>query len=295
METTQNTDLFVGLLSEAQPYIEKYRGKIMVVKYGGNAMVSESLKHAVMKDLITLNMIGIKVVLVHGGGPDINLQLELMGKQPEFIGGLRKTDDETMEAVQQVLAGKVNKNLVAMLEGYGVGLCGMDGEMLLCEKKKTEEDLGHVGEIVKVNVKLIRYLLDNSFIPVIATVGMDKSGTAYNINADTAACGLAIALGAEKLISMTDIAGLLRDVHNESTLIDEVEVGEVDALIKQGVIQGGMIPKIKGCVECVEAGVSEAVIIDGRRPHALFMEIFSDKGCGTLFYKKLRRQMNAKG
>lgn len=287
--------MFVGLLSEAQPYIEKYRSKVMVVKYGGNAMVSDELKRAVMKDLITLNMIGIKVVLVHGGGPDINKQLELMGKEPEFVGGLRKTDDETMEAVQQVLAGKVNKNLVAMLEGYGVGLCGMDGEMLLCEKKKTETDLGHVGEIVSVNVKLIKYLLENSFIPVIATVGMDKSGIAYNINADTAACKIAIALGAEKIISMTDVAGLLSDKDDESTLIDEVEIAQVDNFIKSGVIQGGMIPKIKGCVECVEAGVAEAVIIDGRKPHSLFMEIFSDKGCGTLFYKKLRRQMNEKG
>lgn len=274
------------VLSEAQPYIMKYRGKTMVVKYGGSAMADPRLKAAVMNDLVTLTLLGVRIVLVHGGGPEINVQLNKIGKQPEFINGLRKTDAETMEVVQQVLAGKVNKDLVALLRGHGVGLCGMDGQMLHCSKAVSNgADLGYVGEISQVNTTLINYLLDSGFIPVIATVGMDGEGVAYNINADTAACKLAIALGAAKLVSMTDVAGLLADKNDESTLIAEVEVSGVPRLIHKGVIAGGMIPKIEGCVACIENGVTEAAIIDGRMLHSLIVEIFSDRGSGTLFYK----------
>lgn len=274
------------VLSEAQPYIQKYHGKTMVIKYGGSAMTDNKLKAAVMNDLVTLTLMGVRVVLVHGGGPEINAQLKKVGKQPEFVDGLRKTDAETMAVVQQVLAGKVNKDLVALLRGHGVGLCGMDGDMLHCHKCKTGPDLGFVGEIKRVDTTLVSYLLDSGFIPVIATVGMDKNGTPYNINADTAACKLAVALGAAKLVSMTDVAGLLRDKTDESTLIPEVEIGEVEALVSAGVLAGGMIPKIRGCVECIENGVTEAAIIDGRMPHSVLMEIFSDRGSGTLLYRR---------
>lgn len=276
-----------NILSEAQPYIMKYRGKTIVVKYGGAAMTDEKLKEAVMNDLITLTLLGVRIVLVHGGGPEINKQLKKLGKEPKFINGLRVTDDETIEVVQQVLAGKVNKDLVGLLRGYGVGLCGMDGSMLECVKEQGEVDLGHVGEIVKVNTTLVKYLLENSFIPVIATVGTDKKAQAYNVNADTAACKLAIALGATKLISMTDVAGLLKDKDDESTLIREVEVSNVQDLVDAGIIAGGMVPKIAGCVECIKNGVEEVAIIDGRMEHSVIMEIFSDAGSGTLFYKSI--------
>lgn len=275
-----------NVLSEAQPYIMKYRGKTMVVKYGGNAMINGELKKGVMDDLVTLTLLGVRVVLVHGGGPEINTALYKIGKEAEFVDGLRKTDAETMEVVQQVLAGKVNKDLVALLRGHGVGLCGMDGDMLHCHKKKDGPDLGFVGDITRIDVTLVSYLLDSGFIPVIATVGMDKNGTPYNINADTAACKLAVELKAAKLITMTDVAGLLRDKDDDATLIPEVDVEEVADLIKTGVIAGGMIPKIQGCVEAIEDGVTEAAIIDGRMPHSVLMEIFSNRGSGTLFYKK---------
>lgn len=282
---TMKTEEMVQVLGEAQPYIIKYHSKTIVVKYGGNAMINDELKSAVMSDLVTLALFGIKVVLVHGGGPEINTQLDRIGKKSEFVDGLRVTDYETMEVVQEVLAGKVNKDLVALLRGRGVGLCGMDGDMLHCHKRQALPDLGYVGEITRVDTTLIEYLLDSGFIPVIATVGMDKRGVAYNINADTAACKLAAALGAVKIISMTDVAGLLRDKNDETTLISEVEVNEVDELIEKGIIAGGMIPKIQGCVEAIASGVSEAAIIDGRVPHSVLMEIFSDRGSGTLFYQ----------
>lgn len=285
---SMKTEEMVQVLSEAQPNILKYHGKTMVVKYGGNAMINEELKAAVMNDLVTLTLLGVRVVLVHGGGPEINTHLLRIGKEPEFVNGLRCTDSETMEVVQEVLAGKVNKDLVSLLRGRGVGLCGMDGDMLHCHKKSTVPDLGYVGDITRVDTTLVEYLLDSGFIPVIATVGMDKKGTAYNINADTAACKLATALGAAKLISMTDVAGLLRDKNDESTLILEVEVNEVQDLIESGVIEGGMIPKIRGCVECIANGVNEAAIIDGRVPHSVLMEIFSERGSGTLFYQNGR-------
>ena len=224
------------LFSEATPYIQKYHGRTMVIKYGGNAMINETLKNAVMNDLVTLTLLGVRVVLVHGGGPAINEMLKKVGVESHFANGLRVTDDATMEIVQQVLAGKVNKDLVAKLRGRGVGLCGMDGQMLRCTE--LDPQLGHVGEIVHVDATLIESLLDGGFIPVIATVGMDDLGQAYNVNADTAAAQIAIALKAEKLVSMTDIAGLLRDKEDETTLIPEVEVTEIEGYKYAGIIAG---------------------------------------------------------
>ncbi len=279
-------DQMASVMREAAPWIAKYKGKTVVVKYGGNAMVDETLKDAVMSDLILLNTIGVRVVLVHGGGPAISNQLKRIGKESRFVNGLRVTDKETIEVVQQVLAGKVNKDLVALLEGRGVGLCGIDGQMIRCRQMQTAE-LGYVGDIEMINTTLLHNTMESGFIPVIASVGVDSAGTVYNINADTAACKIAIALGAAKLINMTDVAGLLRDKDDESSLIVEAEIGEVDALMRQGVIEGGMIPKIEGCVECLSQGVDEAVIIDGRKPHSILMEIFSTQGSGTLFYKEL--------
>ncbi len=275
------------VMQEAMPYIKKYKDKTIVVKYGGSAMTSQELKDAVMSDLTLLNLIGVRVVLVHGGGPEISSGLKRIGKESRFVDGLRVTDEETMAVVQQVLAGKVNKDLVALLKGLGIGLCGIDGAILSCQKmafENPEKDLGYVGEIVKVRTTLLRFSLDSGFIPVIATVGVDDDGTPYNVNADTAACKIAIALGATKLINMTDVAGLLMDKDDPSTLITGVEVGEVPGLIEKGIIAGGMIPKIEGCVESLSKGVGEAVIIDGRIPHSILLEIFSNRGSGTLFY-----------
>ena len=276
------------LFSEATPYIQKYHGKTMVVKYGGNAMINETLKNAVMNDLVTLTLLGVRVVLVHGGGPAINEMLGKVGVESHFANGLRVTDDATMEIVQQVLAGKVNKDLVAKLRGRGVGLCGMDGQMLRCTE--LDPQLGHVGEFVHVDATLISSLLDGGFIPVIATVGMDDLGQAYNVNADTAAAQIAIALKAEKLVSMTDIAGLLRDKNDEATLIPEVEVSEIEGYKSAGIIAGGMIPKIGGMADAIYQGVHEAVIIDGRVPHSILLELFSDRGSGTRFYRRSHRE-----
>ena len=275
------------LFSEATPYIQKYHGKTMVIKYGGNAMINEELKNAVMNDLVTLTLLGVRVVLVHGGGPAINQMLTKVGVESHFEGGLRVTDGPTMEIVQQVLAGKVNKDLVALLHGRGVGLCGMDGQMLRCTQK--DEKLGYVGEIDRVDTTLIENLLDSGFIPVIATVGMDDEGNAYNVNADTAAAEIAIALKAEKLVSMTDIAGLLRDKNDETTLIPEVELSEIEGYKAAGIIAGGMIPKIQGMADAIYQGVHEAVIIDGRVLHSVLLEMFSDRGSGTLFYRRRQR------
>ena len=276
------------LFSEATPYIQKYHGKTMVIKYGGNAMINEELKNAVMNDLVTLTLLGVRVVLVHGGGPAINQMLTKVGVESRFEGGLRVTDGPTMEIEQQVLAGKVNKDLVALLHGRGVGLCGMDGQMLRCTQK--DEKLGYVGEIDRVDTTLIENLLNSGFIPVIATVGMDDEGNPYNINADTAAAKIAIALKAEKLVSMTDIAGLLRDKTDETTLIPEVEVSEIEGYKAAGIIAGGMIPKIEGMADAIYQGVHEAVIIDGRVLHSVLLEMFSDRGSGTLFYRRRRRE-----
>ncbi len=279
------TEQMVRVLSEAQPYICNYRAKTIVVKYGGSAMENEKLKAAAMNDLVTLSLLGVRVILVHGGGPEINSQLLKMGKEPKFVNGLRLTDGQTMDVVQQVLAGKVNKDLVALLRGYGVGLCGMDGNILKCVKKKTNPDLGFVGSIKNVDTTLINFLMESGYIPVIATVGMDENGVAYNINADTAACKIAIALKAEKLISMTDVVGILQDKDDDNTLIEKIEINEVETLMESGIISGGMIPKINGCVSCIKNGVRQAAIIDGRMEHSVLMEIFSNKGSGTLFYK----------
>ena len=274
------------VLNQALPYIQKYHDKIVVVKYGGTAMTSPELKDAVMSDIVLLGLVGIKVVLVHGGGPEISDMLKRVGIQSRFVNGLRYTDEETAEIVRMVLAGKVNKGLVSSLEHHGgnaLGLCGSDGQMLKVKKLEASEDLGYVGEITDVNVKVITDALDNGFIPVIATVATDEQGQVYNINADTAAARIAAALGAENLILMTDIRGLLQDKNDESTLIPEVHVSEVPFLIKQGIISGGMIPKIECCVEAVRRGVPKAIIIDGRIPHSILIEILSNEGVGTLF------------
>ena len=282
---TMKNEQMALLFSEATPYIQKYHGKTLVIKYGGNAMVNDTLKLAVMNDLVTLTLLGVRVVLVHGGGPAINEMLARVGKESLFVGGLRYTDKETMDIVQQVLAGQVNKDLVALLKGRGVGLCGMDGHMITCHRK-TDADLGFVGEIEKVNTALIDHLLDDSFIPVIATVGMDRDGVPFNINADTAAAEIAVALHAEKLVSMTDIAGLLYDKNDETTLIPEVELAEIERYKRAGVIAGGMLPKIEGMADAIRKGVREAVIIDGRVPHSILLEMFSDRGAGTMFYRQ---------
>ena len=273
------------LFSEATPYIQKYHGKTLVIKYGGNAMVNGQLKLAVMNDLVTLTLLGVRVVLVHGGGPAINAMLTKLGIESKFVGGLRYTDAETMTVVQQVLAGQVNKDLVALLKGRGVGLCGMDGNTISC-RRYTKADLGFVGEITGISTTLINHLLDDQFIPVVATVGMDpENGVLYNVNADTAAAAIAVALGAEKLVSMTDITGLLRDKNDDTTLIPEVEISEIEGYKAEGIIAGGMLPKIDGMADAIRRGVNEAVIIDGRVPHSILLEMFSDRGSGTLFYR----------
>ncbi|EFX90990.1 acetylglutamate kinase [Actinobacillus ureae ATCC 25976] len=276
---------FANLLEKATAYLAPFQEKIIVVKYGGNAMINEDLKKLVMQDILLLNQLGVKVVLVHGGGPEISQGVKLLGKEPQFINGLRVTDQDTINVVLQMLAGKVNKSLVALLKGKGVGLCGIDGNMLQCEKLQAEVDYGFVGEIVKVNTQLLDLALNANLIPVISTVGVDGQGVAYNINADTAASEIAMALGAAKLVSMTDIAGLLRDRFDENTLIPEVEVSEVQELINQSIIAGGMIPKIACCTDFINAGGIEANIIDGRVPHAILVSLFGGKN-GTLFYKK---------
>ena len=276
------------ILIDALPYIQKYNNKILVIKYGGNAMTNEELKDAVMNDIVLLSLVGIKVVLVHGGGPEINDMLKRLGIESRFVNGLRYTDDATIDVVKMVLSGKVNKELVQLLaqhKGNAVGLCGIDGGMLIAEKKKTDDgqDLGWVGEITKVNTKPILDALDNGNVPVIATVATDENGNTYNINADTAAAQIAAELGAENLILMTDIAGLLRDKDDPSTLIPKVNVSEVPFLKRQGIISGGMIPKIDCCVEAVRRGVNKTVIIDGRVPHSILIEILSNEGIGTQF------------
>ena len=274
------------VLNDALPYIQKYHDKVVVIKYGGNAMTSEELKNAVMSDIVLLSLVGIKAVLVHGGGPEINEVLKRMNIESRFIGGLRYTDADTAEVVRMVLAGKINKALVSLLEQHGgraLGLCGSDGGMLQVKKLEGPNDLGFVGEITDVNVRPIRDALDNGYIPVIATVSTDASGQVYNINADTAASRIAAALQAENLILMTDIRGLLRDKDDETTLIPEVQVSEVPYLVKQGIISGGMIPKIDCCVEAVRRGVSKTCIIDGRIRHSILIEMLSNEGIGTLF------------
>lgn len=274
------------ILLEAMPYIEKYRNKILVIKYGGNAMQSDDLKWSVMRDLTILRFVGIKVVLVHGGGPEISQTLSRMGIQSKFVNGLRYTDEETAEVVRMVLAGKVNKSLVHMLGAMGaksIGLCGMDGNMLLCEKEK--EELGFVGKITQVNTQVITDCLDAGYLPVISTVGYDNVGNIYNVNADTAASAIAGALKAESLILMTDIRGLLQNKEDEDSLIKKVYVSDIPSLVKEGVISGGMIPKINCCKEAIRRGVNRVFITDGRVDHSVLLELLSDEGMGTMFVK----------
>ena len=272
------------VLAEALPYIQKYYGKTIVVKYGGNAMISEELRQAVISDIILLHLVGIQVVVVHGGGPEISAMLKKIGKESKFVDGLRYTDAETMEVVQQVLCGKVNKDLVATLNAVGgraVGLCGMDAGLF--QAKKLDEKYGLVGEMVQVDPAIVNDALSDGYIPVVSTVAQGVDGeTAYNINADTAAAKLAVALGAEKLILLTDVRGLLRDPKDESTLLPVVELSKVPGLIKDGVIQGGMIPKVDCCVEAVRSGVKNAIILDGRIPHSILIELLSNEGIGTM-------------
>lgn len=271
------------VLTQALPYIKKYSGKIVVVKYGGNAMINEQLKKQVMEDIVLLSYVGIKVVLVHGGGPEISEMMNKVGKKAEFVNGLRVTDKETMDIAQMVLAGKVNKNLVNLLEmngGKAMGISGMDGHLI--DAKIKDPALGYVGAITKVNAEPINDLLEKGYIPVVSTIGCDYEGNSYNINGDTAAAFIAGALKAERLIMMTDIAGLLRDKDDPSTLIPEITVSEARALYDEGVISGGMIPKVDCCIEAIEHGVEKVIIMDGRVPHSILMEILTDEGAGTM-------------
>ena len=276
------------VLIDALPYIQKYNNKIVVVKYGGNAMTNKELKDAVMTDIVLLSLVGVKVVLVHGGGPEISDMLKKLNIESRFVNGLRYTDEATVDVVKMVLSGKVNKELVQLLaqhHGNAVGLCGIDGQMLMAERMESPdgEDLGYVGNVVKVNTKPITDALTNGNIPVIATVATDEQGNTYNVNADTAAARIAAELGAENLILMTDITGLLRDKDNPKTLIPFVNVSEVPFMKRQGIISGGMIPKIDCCVEAVRRGVKKTVIIDGRVPHSILIEILSNEAIGTQF------------
>lgn len=281
-----NNKIRSQILIDALPYIQKYHDKIVVVKYGGNAMTNNELKEAVMSDIVLLNEVGIKVVLVHGGGPEINSMLKRVGIESKFINGLRYTDKETIDIVKMVLCGKVNKELVCALQLHGgkaLGLCGCDGQMILAEKLKSDIDYGYVGEIKKVTTKPILDALNSGYVPIISTVGVGEDGQAYNINADTAAARLASCLRAENLILMTDIVGLLKDKDDDSTLIPHVNVSDVPYLKKTGIISGGMIPKIDCCVEAVRRGVKKTSIIDGRIPHSILIELLSNEGAGTQF------------
>ncbi len=275
------------VLIQAMPYIKKYAGETIVVKYGGNAMINEDLKSAVMSDLVLMQLVGINVVLVHGGGPEINAMLDAVGKESRFENGMRVTDKETIDIVQMVLAGKVNKSLVQLLESHGgkaLGFCGLDGRLLMAEKLVSSVDLGYVGEIKEVNPAPLNNAMQNGYIPIVATVAGGYDGNVYNINADLAAAQIAAKLGAKKLILMTDIRGLLRDVNDDESLISVVNVSEVPMLKRDGIIKGGMIPKIDCCVEAVRNGVNRAHIIDGRLEHSILLELFSDEGIGTMFY-----------
>lgn len=271
------------VLTQALPYIKRYNGKIVVVKYGGNAMINEQLKEQVMEDIVLLSLIGVKVVLVHGGGPEINETMEKLGKKAEFVDGLRVTDKETVDIVQMVLAGKVNKTLVNLLEmkgGKAMGISGMDGRLI--EAKTKNKKLGYVGSITKINIDPVTDLLEKGYIPVISTVGCDKKGNTYNINGDTAAAYIAGALNAERLIMMTDIAGILKDKDDPSTLIADLTVSDAQKLRDEGIISGGMIPKVDCCIEAISKGVDKVIIMDGRVPHSILMEILTDEGAGTM-------------
>jgi len=272
------------VLTQALPYIKMYNGKTVVVKYGGNAMINDTLKQQVMEDVVLLWLIGVKIVLVHGGGPEISDHMKKVGKEAVFVDGLRVTDKETMEIVQMVLAGKVNKGLVNLLEmkgGKAIGLSGLDGHMI--KAKSKNEKLGFVGEITHVDTRPIEDILEKGYIPVISTVGCDDEGNAYNINGDTAAAKIAGALGAERLIMMTDIDGILMDKNDPSTLIHEITIAESKKLYDDGIISGGMLPKVECCVNAIRGGVKNVIIMDGRVPHSILMELLTDEGAGTLF------------
>lgn len=279
-----------NVLVQALPYFKHWVGKTVVVKYGGNAMLNEELKNAVMKDIVLLNTVGIHVVLVHGGGPEINNMLERVGKESKFVNGLRYTDEETMEIVQMVLTGKLNKDIVGILlqeGGRAVGLSGVDSGLLRAKKiNKDGVDLGFVGEVTEVHPEILQSLLNQGFIPVVSTVALGEQGdmNRYNINADTAAAKIAVALNAEKFVQLTNVAGVLKDINNPDSLIPRIRMNEVDALIKDGTIAGGMIPKIECCMTARKGGVPRTHIIDGRVPHSLLIEMFSDRGIGTMIY-----------
>lgn len=282
------------ILSKALPYIQKYRNKVIVVKYGGNAMESEELKANVIKDIVLLSEIGIKVVLVHGGGPAIDQSLKAMNKKSTFIDGLRYTDAETIKVVQMVLAGQTNKDLVAMINSFGlkaVGISGMDAGLIQAKKYNHEKDLGFVGEIVKIDEKIIVDLLNNEYIPVIASVGIDEHNQPYNINADLAAASIASQLNAENMVLVSNIPGLLKDANDESSLLSVVYAHQVNTLKQQGIITKGMIPKVDCCINAIEHGVKKAVIIDGRVPHSLLIEILSDEGVGTMFMEEIHAKL----
>ena len=272
------------VLTQALPYIQKYTNKIIVVKYGGNAMLNDELRNAVMGDIVLLQLVGVKVVLVHGGGPEISDMLKKVGKKSEFVNGLRVTDEETSEIVQMVLAGKINKTLVNYIQNNGgkaIGLSGMDGHMI--QAKMLDPQLGYVGEIDKIDPQPIFDVLSHGYIPVVSTIGCDGGDKAYNVNADTAASAIAAALGAESLISMTDIEGILRDKDDPSSLIPVIRSGEAYKLMDEGIISGGMIPKVECCINAINGGVKKVFVIDGRIPHSLIVEMFTDEGIGTMF------------
>ena len=271
------------VLVQALPYIKKYSNKVVVVKYGGNAMINEQLKQQVMEDIVLLWLIGVKVVLVHGGGPEISDLMKRLGKESKFVDGLRVTDEETVDIVQMVLAGKINKTLVNLLEmkgGKAMGISGMDGRLI--EAKMKDERLGYVGDITKVHINPVLDLLEKGYIPVVSTLGCDRQGHAYNINGDTAAAYIAGALQAERLIMMTDIAGILKDKDDPASLIPEINLSEAENLYKEGIISGGMIPKVECCVTAIKQGVKKVIIMDGRVPHSILMELLTDEGAGTM-------------
>ena len=279
------------ILTQALPYIQKYNGKVVVVKYGGNAMINEELKQQVMEDIVLLHLIGVKVILVHGGGPEISEMLKRIGKESVFVDGLRVTDKETAEVVQMVLAGKINKSLVNLLQikgGKAMGLSGMDGHMI--EATVKDERLGYVGEIVNVNVEPLQDLIEKNYIPVISTVGCDMQGNVYNINADTAAAYLAGAMNAYRLISMTDINGILRDKDDPDSLISSIDLEEAKTLFAEGIISGGMIPKVECCIDAIHRGVEKVFITDGRVPHSLLIETLTDEGAGTMVMKERKKK-----
>lgn len=283
---TSNADR-ARILVHALPYIQKYTGKIIVIKYGGNAMINEKLKDSVMRDIVLLSLIGVKVVLVHGGGPEITEMLKKIGKQTEFVNGLRVTDKETVDIVQMVLTGKINKSLVNLIENKGgkaMGLSGIDGHMI--EAKVKDERLGFVGEITNVNVQPILDVIEKGYIPVVSTVGCDADNNVYNINADTAAAKIAGELKAESLISMTDISGILKDKNDPSTLIPKITLDEAVTLIDDGIICGGMLPKVECCTNAIKWGVNQVFIIDGTIPHSILIETLTDEGIGTMFVKE---------